>query len=87
MKTQNLTQRLDTLDQIIKSAQEAAHRLHNAEARLLAEYALAHLRESWIAESGQAARTPPKVHEDVAKGLRMLELILESQKPAGSQLE
>ncbi len=70
--------RLATLDQITVTAKEAAHRLQSPEGRLLAEYALAFLRETWIAESGQPARDPDKLFGDVAKGMRMIQMIIDA---------
>ena len=64
---------LELIDKSLATAKEAAHRAQNRIARDHFEYALAHLRESWIAESGQNARSAEKIHIDVQNGLRFLE--------------
>jgi hypothetical protein len=53
-------------------AKEAAHACRNEQARECFEFALALLRESWIAESGQNARGAERVIADVKWGLRLI---------------
>lgn len=57
--------RLELIDEAVAAAKRAAHACRDATAREHFEYALALLRESWIAESGQEARSAEKVIEDV----------------------
>lgn len=54
-----------------------AHGCRSAEGREHFEFALALLRESWIAESGQRARTAAQVIGDVQQGLRMIAAIIQ----------
>ena len=56
---------LELIDIAVSSAKHAAHCCRNETARELFEFALALLRESWIAEDGQEARGAAKVIEDV----------------------
>ena len=56
---------LELIDLAVTAAKRAAHSCHNATAREHFEYALALLRETWIAESGQQARSPTQVVADV----------------------
>jgi len=74
---------LALIDRALDCAKDSAHACRNDAARLHHEFALALLRESWIAESGQAARTAAEVIEDVRKGLRLIERIVEN-RPAAS---
>jgi hypothetical protein len=66
------TQTLRLIDAAVASAKEAAHACRNEQARECFEFALALLRESWIAESGQNARGAEKVIADVKWGLRLI---------------
>ena len=63
---------LALIDQAVDAAKEAAHACHNEQARECFEFALALLRESWIAESGQTPRGAEKVIADVKWGLRLI---------------
>ena len=56
---------LELIDTAVSSAKHAAHNCRNQTTRELFEFALALLRESWIAESGQEARKPLEVVSDV----------------------
>jgi hypothetical protein len=56
---------LELIDIAVSSAKHAAHCCRNETAREHFDFALALLRESWIAESGQEARQPLKVVSDV----------------------
>ena len=58
---------LELIDLAVSSAKHAAHNCRNETARELFEFALALLRESWIAESGQEARGAGQVVSDVVK--------------------
>jgi hypothetical protein len=58
---------LELIDQAVSSAKHAAHSCRNETARQLFEYAMALLRETWIAESGQEARQPLEVVSDVQR--------------------
>ena len=63
---------LGLIDQAVSAAKQAAHAAHDETAREHFEFALALLRESWIAESGQVARSAREVVEDVERGLRII---------------
>ncbi len=63
---------LELIDAAVDAAKEAAHACHNEAARECFEFALALLRESWIAESGQKARGAEGVIADVKWGLRLI---------------
>ena len=63
---------LHLIDRAVDAAKEAAHACRNEEAREHFEFALALLRESWIAESGQNARGAGKVIADVKWGLGLI---------------
>ena len=56
---------LALIDEAVAAAKRAAHACRNETAREHFEYALALLRESWIAEDGQQARDAGKVVADV----------------------
>jgi len=56
---------LELIDLAVAAAKRAAHSCHNDTAREHFEFALALLRETWIAESGQEARSPAQVIADV----------------------
>jgi len=58
---------LELIDIAVSSAKHAAHNCRNEVARDLFEFALALLRESWLAESGQEARKPLAVVSDVQR--------------------
>lgn len=66
---------LELIDRAVDAAKEAAHACHNEAARECFEFALALLRESWIAESGQNSRGAEKVIADVKWGLRLIEAV------------
>lgn len=56
---------LALIDEAVAAAKRAAHACGEPQAREHLEYALALLRESWVAEDGQQARGAGKVIEDV----------------------
>lgn len=66
---------LALIDRAVDAAKEAAHACRNEQARECFEFALALLRESWIAESGQNSRGAEKVIADVKWGLRLIEAV------------
>jgi len=66
---------LELIDRAVDAAKEAAHACHNEQARECFEFALALLRESWIAESGQTPKGAEKVVADVKWGLRLIEAV------------
>jgi len=68
---------LDLIDRAVDAAKEAAHACRNEQARECFEFALALLRESWIAESGQKARGAEGVIADVKWGLRLIAAVIE----------
>jgi predicted MarR family transcription regulator len=63
---------LKLIDRAVDAATDAAHACRNEAARECFEYALALLRESWVAESGQTPRGAEKVIADVQRGLRLI---------------
>ncbi len=71
---------LGLIDIAVSSAKHAAHSCRNETARELFEFALALLRESWIAESGQEARKPLEVVSDVRKVTAFFSAILNQQE-------
>jgi hypothetical protein len=58
---------LELIDIAVISAKHAAHSCRDETAREHFEFAMALLRESWIAESGQEARKPLEVVSDVQR--------------------
>jgi len=66
------TETLHLIDRAVDAAKEAAHACRSEAGRECFEFALALLRESWIAESGQNARGAEKVIADVKWGLRLI---------------
>ena len=58
--------RLELIDEAVAAAKRAAHACRTRRGREHYEFALALIRESWIAEDGQDARSAGKVIEDVA---------------------
>ncbi len=67
---------LKLIDEAIASAKIAAHSCRNELARDHFEFALALIRESWIAESGQEARPATKVVEDVNEAMNLFARII-----------
>ena len=74
------TETLVLIDQALDAAKEAAHACHDKQARECFEFALALLRESWIAESGQNARGAEKVIADVKWGLRLIAAVFSKEE-------
>ena len=68
---------LAMIDRAVDAAKEAAHACRNEAGRECFEFALALLRESWIAESGQNARGAETVIADVKWGLRLIAAVIE----------
>jgi len=68
---------LALIDRAVDAAKEAAHACRNEQARECFEFALALLRESWIAESGQKPRGAEGVIADVKWGLRLIKAVFE----------
>jgi hypothetical protein len=62
---------LTLIDEAVAAAKRAAHSCRDRRAREHLEYALALLRESWVAEDGQQARGAGKVIEDVRWALNL----------------
>jgi len=71
---------LGLIDIAVSSAKHAAHSCRNELAREHFEFALALLRESWLAESGQEARKPLKVVSDVRKMADFFAAILDQRE-------
>ena len=63
---------LELIDEAVAAAKRAAHVCRDEKAREHFEFALALLSESWIAESGQEARSAGKVIEDVRWGMKLI---------------
>jgi hypothetical protein len=74
---------LELIDLAVSSAKYAAHSCRNQTARDLFEFALALLRESWIAESGQEARKPLEVVSDVQRMTDIFAAVFEQQQQEG----
>jgi len=66
---------LELIDQATNSTKRAAHACGNPLAKEHLEYALALVSESWIAESGQEARTPQAVVANVNAALDLFALV------------
>jgi len=75
---------LGLIDIAVSSAKHAAHSCRNETARELFEFALALLRESWIAEDGQQARGAAKVIEDVRWTQDLFTRIFDQQQQEGN---
>ena len=73
------TQTLVLIDAAVDAAKEAAHACRSEAGRECFGFALALLRESWIAESGQNARGAEKVIADVKWGLRLIASVFEKE--------
>jgi len=78
---------LALIDRTLEAAKASAHTCQNETARTHHEFALALLRESWIAESGQKARDAATVIEDVRKGLRLIARLKELETQPALPLE
>lgn len=75
---------LELIDVAVSSAKHAAHCCRNENAREHFEFALALLRESWIAESGQKARTPLEVVSDVQRMTDIFAAVFKQQQQEGN---
>jgi len=62
---------LDLIDEAVAAAKRAAHACRDERAREHFEFALALIRESWIAESGQEARSAGQVVADVRSAMNL----------------
>lgn len=62
---------LELIDEAVATAKHAAHCCRNERAREHFEFALALLTESWIAESGQEARSAGQVVADVRSAMNL----------------
>lgn len=74
---------LELIDIAVSSSKHAAHCCRNETARELFEFALALLRESWIAEDGQEARSAAKVIEDMRWTQNLFARIFAQQQREG----
>jgi hypothetical protein len=74
---------LELIDIAVSSAKHAAHCCRNQTTRDLFEFALALLRESWIAESGQEARKPLEVVSDVQQMTAIFAAVFNQQQQQG----
>jgi len=72
-------QTLALIDTAVAAAKEAAHACRSEAARECFEFALALLREIWIAESGQTPRGAEGVIADVKWGLRLIAAVFEKE--------
>lgn len=66
---------LDLIDEAVASAKRAAHACRDETAREHFEFALALLTESWVAESGQEARSAGRVIADVRGALNLFAVV------------
>lgn len=66
---------LELIDEAVASAKRAAHACRDPRTREHFEFALALLAESWIAESGQEARSPGRVVADVRSALDLFAVV------------
>lgn len=71
---------LELIDEAVATAKHAAHCCRNEKAREHFEFALALLRESWIAESGQEARSAGQVVSDVRRMTDIFAAIFNQQE-------
>lgn len=71
---------LELIDIAVSSAKHAAHNCRNEVAREHFEFALALLRESWIAESGQEARSAGQVVSDVQRMTDIFAAVFKQQQ-------
>ena len=71
---------LELIDEAVAAAKRAAHGCRDRRARDHFEYALALLRESWIAESGQDARSAGQVITDVRETMNLFALVFSQQE-------
>ena len=74
---------LELIDEAVNSTSAAAHSCKNEVACEHFEYALALLRESWIAESGQEARSAEQVMADVLVAMNLFKLVLNENPQKG----
>lgn len=74
---------LELIDLAVSSAKHAAHCCRNETAREHFEFAMALLRESWIAEDGQKARSAAKVIEDMRWTQNLFARIFAQQQREG----
>ena len=75
---------LELIDNAVSAAKHAAHSCRNETTRELFEFALALLRESWIAEDGQEARSAAKVIENVRWTQDLFTRIFDQQQQEGN---
>ncbi len=71
---------LELIDGAVATAKHAAHCCRNETAREHFEFALALLRESWIAESGQEARRAGQVVADVQSAMNLFATVFNRKK-------
>ena len=71
---------LELIDEAVAAAKLAAHCCRDRRARDHFEFALALLRESWIAESGQDARSAGQVVTDVREAMNLFALVFSQQE-------
>ncbi len=71
---------LELIDEAVAAAKTAAHSCREPKARDHFEFALALLRESWIAESGQEARSAGQVVADVRGAFEMFALVFNQKQ-------
>jgi hypothetical protein len=75
---------LELIDIAVSSAKHAAHTCRNQTTRDLFEFALALLRETWIAESGQEARQPLEVVSDIQRMTDIFAAVFKQQQEEGN---
>ena len=71
---------LELIDEAVAAAKHAAHRCRDRKARDHFEFALALLREGWIAESGQEARSAGQVVADVREAMNLFAAVFDRKE-------
>jgi hypothetical protein len=73
---------LELIDRATGASKSAAHACRDQTARRHFEHALAHIAEAWLAESGQTARTPARLSDDLRRVLALFDSLAKSQTPS-----
>jgi len=66
---------LELIDEAVAAAKIAAHSCRSQKSRDHFEFALALIRESWIEESGQDARSAAQVVADVQSAMNLFAMV------------
>jgi hypothetical protein len=68
------------IDRATGAAKAAAYACRSDAARRHFEYAIAHIAEAWLAESGQPARTPARLSDDLRRVLALFDSLAARQR-------